>query len=196
MRSGQNCHSSGGASVRCSKERLRVKNVSAVTVKTHTMTVTISWELYSGAPHKPSSIRVWCFNQHVGFILWVNNGTLAQISVGDLLSSTSFDCCVSAIYYGYFEPEEQCTSTDSMLPSDLFTIPTPNQTLNQTFTTPTSTQMNSSMIPGSKKVVSNNLNMRVSIIGGVMGSIIIILLLLLAICGGALLFLLRMITKR
>ena len=196
MRSGRNCWSAG---VRCSEERLRVKNVSAVTVNTtHTVTVTISWALYSGAPHKPSSIRVWCFNQHVGFILWVNNGTLAQISVGDLLSSTSFECCVSAIYYynGYFESEGQCTSTDSMLPSDLFTTPAPNRTLNQPFTTPTSTQMNFSMIPGSEKVVGNNLNMRVSIIGGVLGSIIAVLLLLLAICGGALLFLLRSRSKR
>ena len=67
--SGRNCRNGGGASVRCSEERLRVKNVGAVTVNTttHTQTVTISWELYSGALHKPNSFRVWCFNQYVEF---------------------------------------------------------------------------------------------------------------------------------
>ena len=63
-------------------------------------------------------------------------------------------------------------------------------TLNQPVTIPSSIQMISASI-GSEKVIGSDLNMRASIIGGVLGSIIIILLLLLAMCGGALLFLLR-----
>ena len=111
------CHYGGYAGVKCSEEHLRAQNVSAATVNTTTHTVMISWELYSGAPHKPSSFRVECFiNQlHKEFNLWVNNGTLTQISVGDLLSSTFFACCVSAIYYGYYETRRRCTLTDSML---------------------------------------------------------------------------------
>ena len=124
-----------------------------------------------------------------------NNGTLLQIlNIGDLLSSTSSTCCVSAnYYYGYYETEGRCNSTDSL--SD-FTTPAPNLpvTLNESFTAPTSTHVNSSMMPASvesKSIVVSDINMQASIIGGVVGSIIIILLLLLAICGGVLLFLLR-----
>ena len=86
---------------------------------------------------------------------------------------------------------QRCTVADSdMLLQDFFTVPTPNQIPNQSVTTPSSTQMISASI-GSEEVVSSDLNMRASIVGGVLGSIIIILLLLLAMCGGALLFLLR-----
>jgi hypothetical protein len=121
--------------------------------------------------------------------LSVNNGSLTQVNIGDLLSSTTFACCVSAIYYhGYYEAERKCTSTDSDMLLDLITIPAPNQTV----TTPNSTQtIPTSESIGSEKAVSSDLNMRESIIGGVLGSIIIILLLLLAVCGVALLFLVR-----
>ena len=192
-----NCHSGRyHAAVKCSEKRLRVQNVSVATVNTTAPTIMITWELYSGAPYKPSSFKVECFNRRKEFSLWVNNGTLAQyrISVGDLLSSTFLACCVSAIYYGYYETKRQCTSTDSLL--DQFTTPAPNLavTLNVSFTTPTSTHVNSSMMPasvGSENSVIGDKNMKASIISGVLGSIIIILLLLLAICGGVLLFLLR-----
>ena len=123
-----------------------------------------------------------------------NNGTLLQINIEDLLSSTSFTCGVSAnYYYGYYETEERCNSPDSL--SD-FTTPAPNLpvTLNKSFIAPTSTHVNSSMMPASvesKSIVVSDINMQASIIGGVLGSIIIILLLLLAICGGVLLVLLR-----
>ena len=128
--------------------------------------------------------------------LSVNNGTLTQINVGDLLSSTSFACCVSAIYYyGYYEAERRCASTDS----DLFVTPAPNQTSNQPFTMNSTSLISASV--GSEKVVSSDLNMKASIIGGVLGSIIAVLLLLLVICGGIMLCLLRsnfkgVITKR
>ena len=146
-------------------------------------TVLISGELYSNASHRPSSFRVECSNQQRSMELSVNNGTLTQINIGDLLSSISFDCCVSAIYYGNYETERRCTSTEM----DLFTIPAHDQTLNQPLTTPTSTQSNSSKVPASDIFVSSDLNIRASIIiGGVLGSIIVILLLLLAICGGVL----------
>ena len=187
-----NCCSGGyPAAVECSEKRLRVQNVSVATVNTTAPTIVISWELYSGAPYKPSSFRVKFFNRHKEYS-WVNNGTLThyQISVGDLLSSTFFACCVSAIYYQYYETESRCTSTDSL--SDLFTTSAPNLTitLNKSFTAPTSTHVNSSMMSASKNIVVSDINMQASITGGVFGSIIIILLLLLAVCGGLLLFLL------
>ena len=133
------------------------------------------------------------YNQRaILFSLLVYNETLTHASVGGDLSSVSFACCVSVVYYyGDYEAERKCTSTDSdMLPLDLFNTPAPNQTSNQPVTTPSSTQMMPTSI-GSEKVISSDLNMRASIIGGVLGSIIIVLLLLLAICTGALLFLLQ-----
>ena len=193
--SGYYCHYSGFAGVNCSEERLRAQNVSTTTVNSSNHTVMISWELYSGVPHKPSSFRVECYNRRgaIEFSLLVYNETLTHVSVGGIVSSVSFACCVSVVYYyGDYEAERKCTSTDSdiILPLDLFNVPAPNQTSNQPVTTPSSTQMMPASI-GSEKVINGDLNTRASIIGGVLGSIIIILLLLLAMCGGALLFLLR-----
>ena len=186
IRSGDNsdCDYAG---VRCNGERLRAQNVnvSATTVNT-TQNVMVSWELYGNAPHEPSSLRVRCYNQQraIEFSLWMNNETLTHVSVGGVLSSVSFACCVSITYYyyrGYYEAERKCASTNMLLP-DSYIISGP-------VTTPSSTQM----IPASigSENISSDLNMRASIVGGVLGSIIIILLLLLAMCGGALLFLLR-----
>jgi hypothetical protein len=177
------------AGVGCNGERLRVQNINVSAATTYT--AMISWELYSGVvPHKPSSFRIRCYNQQcaIEFSLWVNNVTLTHASVGGIISSVSFGCCVSIIYYYreyYYEAERKCASSDSdMLLPDLFTTPAPNQTV----TTPSSTQMIAASISRSEKAVSSDLNMRASIIGGVLGSIIIILLLLLAVCGVALLF--------
>ena len=196
----RNCEHGRGAGVKCNGERLRVKNVniSAATVNSTIHTVMISWELYSGVPHEPSSLRIACYNQRaIEFSLLVYNETLTRVSVGGVLSSVSFVCCVSVrytVYYyrGYqYEAEGKCASTDSnMLLPDSYITSAPNQTSNQSVTTPSSTQMMPASI-GSEKVVGSDLNMRASIVGGVLGSIIIILLLLLAMCGGALLFLLR-----
>jgi hypothetical protein len=163
-----NCHRGGGAGVSCSGERLRVKNVSAATVSStaHTVTVMISWQLYSGVPHKPISFRVECYNRQrvVEFHLWVikNNETLTQTTVGNLPSATPFSCCVSAIYYDDYGTEKRC------------------QTSNQTFIT-----MN-----------SESSSMSETVIGGVLGSIIAILLLLLVVCGGALLYLLYLLRSK
>ena len=187
---GYKCHYYSG--VQCSEERLRVQNVNTAPVNSSNHTVMISWELYSDAPHEPTSFRVWCYNQQrvIEFSLWVSNETLTHVSVGGIVSSVSFACCVSFTYYYlgyYYEAEGKCASTDSnMLLPDSYVTPDPNQPV----PTPSSTQMVPASI-GSEEVVGSDLNMRASIIGGVLGSIIIILLLLLAICGGALLFLLR-----
>ena len=203
LRSGDNSDCDYAA-VRCNGERLRVQNVniSAATVNStiHTVMIILSWELYSGVPHDPSSLRIECYNQRaiIEFSLLVYNETLTHISVGGVLSSVSFSCCVSVAYNYrgyYYEAERKCASTDpEMLFPDVYTNSesAPNQNLisNQPFTTPSSTQMMPPSI-GSEEIVSSDLNMRASIVGGVLGSIIIILLLLLAMCGGALLFLLR-----
>ena len=186
------------AFVRCREEWLRVKNVSSATVSVQEYnamyTVLIFWELYCNASHSPTSFTVVCFNQQHKTELLTNNGTLMQISVGGLLShhAAAYTCCVSPIYYnGHYSAERKCTLTDSeMLSSDSF------------MTLATSTEINSFVISASTGMdvfVSNDLNMRVTIIGGVLGFTISILLLLLVICGGALLCLLRsrhMIPKR
>lgn len=81
-----NCRFGGGAEVRCRDEQLQIKNVSATKVTTDALvqTVLVSWELYSGALHNPSSFRVHCFShdqQHC-LQLFVNNGTLTWINIG------------------------------------------------------------------------------------------------------------------
>ncbi len=132
------------AGVNCSEERLRVQNVSTVTDNSTNHTVMISWELYSGVPHRPSSLRVRCYQQHaISFRLWVYNETLTHVSVGGIVSSVSSACCVSVVYYyGYYEAERKCASTDSeILLPDLLTTSAPNQTSNQSVTTLNSTQM-------------------------------------------------------
>ena len=172
---GRYCRYGGGASVRCRDEQLRVQNVSAATVNTTTHTVMISWELNNGAPHQPNSFKVECFSQqHTEFSLSVNNGTVMQISIGGLMFSTSYSCCVSARYY--YDTERRCSSMDS-LPPEAVTSPASNKT----FTTPASAD---------SEFVSSDFNMKTNVIGGVLGSIIVILLILLAICGGALLYIL------
>ena len=189
------CSDCDYAAVRCNGERLRAQNVNVTVNNSTTHTAMISWELHSDAPHEPTSFRVRCYyynNQQraIEFSLWVSNETLTHVSVGGILSSVSFACCVSFTYYYlgyYYEAEGKCASTDSnMLLPDSYITPDPNQSA----TTPSSTQMMPASI-GSEKVISSDLNMRANIIGGVLGSIIIILLLLLAMCGGTLLFLLR-----
>ena len=192
------CRNGGDAGVRCKDKWLQVKNITAATIQASYNNITrqnilLSWELYNNASYTPNSFSVECVNQqHHNMQLSVNNGTLTHVNIGDIFSSTIFVCCVSAIYYhGHYATEQRCTAADSdILLQDLFTTPAPNRTLNQPATTPSTTQMMPASI-GSEKVVDIDLNMRASIVGGVLGSIIIILLLLLAMCGGALLFLLR-----
>ena len=201
-RDGYFCSIAGDAGVRCREEELRVKSVSASESATQSysnytkQSVMISWELYSTSSHRPSSFRVECFDlihQH-HMELSLNNGTLLQINMGDLLSSTSFACCVSAIFYEKYETERRCYATSSELLPDLVTSLTPNQTLNQVFMTYTLTHSTipSSIGSDSEKVCQcSDLNVRTTpsvIIGGVLGPIILVLLILLVIlCGRALL---------
>ena len=147
---GFRCSYGGNAGVKCREEELRVKNVS---IDTTTHAISISWDLYSSElQHEPSSLRVWCFNrQRVEFSLWLNNETLTEMTLGNIFISTPFACCILTIYYGYYETERRCNSTDSL--SNLFTTPAPNLTVtlkfNESFTTPTSTHVNSSTMPAS-----------------------------------------------
>ena len=66
--------------VQCSEERLRVQNISTATVNSSNHTVMISWELYSGVPHEPSSLRIECHNQRgIEFRSWVYSKTLTHV---------------------------------------------------------------------------------------------------------------------
>ena len=148
---GFRCSYGGNAGVKCREEELRVKNVS---VDTTTHAILISWDLYSGELQpEPSSLRVWCFNQQrVEFSLWLNNETLAEMTLGNIFISAPFACCILTIYYGYYETERRCNSTNSL--SDLFTSPAPNLTVtlklfNESFTAPISTHVNLSTMPAS-----------------------------------------------
>ena len=148
-------------------------NVLNVDIPYNTMhSVVVTWEYYrhnDTLPHL-TSFQIQCSSeQHYVYTeLSVNNETY-RISIGGLLPFTSYNCCVSAIYYlhsyhNIIITDTQCTSIE-----------------NATVT---------SAVP-TEAFINSDSNMRANIIGGVLGFIIVILVLLLAICGGALLYLLR-----
>ena len=107
----------------------------------------------------------------------MNKGTF-KINVGGLLPFASYNCCVSAIYYGYndyYTAESRCNAAliEAMA---LSTNAAPTEM-------PTSDSLQLSS--------ASNMTAKVVTVGGVLGFIIVILVLLLAICGGALLYILR-----
>ena len=182
------CRNNRVATVRCREDGLRVKNVNvAINTPHYTIhCVLVTWELHNVIAHQPSSFLVQCFNELYYLKFSVNNETFISFSVNSSLPSLSYICCVSAIYYGYYTAERRCYNTLSeTLISGSFTSPSSTEMLqSDSFTSPASNELD--------KFVSSDLNnMRASIIGGVLGSIIVILLLLLAMCGGALLYLLQ-----
>ena len=97
------CEHGGGAGVRC--RAFKNVNVATVNIPYNTMhSVVVTWEYYrhnNTLPY-PTSFQVQCSSeQHYVYTnLSVNNETF-RISIGGLLPFTSYNCCVSAIYYGY-----------------------------------------------------------------------------------------------
>ena len=172
------CNSGNDAGVICRA----FKNVNTtINVSSDTMrSVLVTWEYHrhNGTSRQLTSFKVECSSELHGHYtrFSVSNSTF-RINVGGLFPFASYNCCISAIYYGhylgpylipnygYYTAESRCTLLEAM-------------------TNAVSTEM-------VKPLSSVDSNMRANIISGVLGFIITILVLLLAICGGALLYLLR-----
>ena len=158
------CTLSGVASVRCRAFK---------TVYNTADSVLVTWEhhRHNSTSRQPSSFKVKCSNVQHNISTTLSSVGMSRISIGGLQPFTSYNCCVSAKYYGYWRysygsyyAEERCTSIEAMAASTEMSMPLQ---------------------------LSSDSNIRTNIIGGVLGFIIVILLLLLAVCGGLLIYLLR-----
>ena len=105
------CHDHD-AGVKCRDEQ-RVENVDACIVNilvpstSKAYTVLVTWE-QKLTVEEPTSLKVECSNEQHRIMITVSNKTL-NTQLGGLLSS-SYNCCVSAVYPLY-EAKEICTST-------------------------------------------------------------------------------------
>ena len=190
-----NCESGGGAGVSCRNSQLNVQNVGVTLVNTSCpgttyATAAISWELQNMKYH-PNSFSVQCFIRQHRIEVSIDNNNTFVAQLGGLFSSAIYYvCCVSAVY-GSYVADGMCAilpfqPTNMTLESSLLAITTPSETLQDFASDPAISLITQTSTSDSK------FNERLSIVGGVLGSIVIVLVILLAFCGGALLFLLRL----
>ena len=184
------------AAVRC--RAFKYVNVTVNRPQDTVYSVLITWEYHrhnnTSRRRQLTNFEVECLSkQHYISYLSANNNTF-RASIGGLIPFTSYNCCVSSMYYAhgylgasyvmeYYTAEKRCILVTAM--DSLTTVTVDAVT---TVTPPTEI-----VIPPQQSGDSNmkNNDMRVNIIGGALGFVIVILLLLLAICGGALIYLLR-----
>ena len=77
-----------------------------------THNVLITWEL----TNEPQSFEVECFNEKHRITTLINNGSFRSINLEGLHPSTSYTCCVLAIYE-FYEAKRICNITET---PDLF----------------------------------------------------------------------------
>ena len=98
------CHHSEEAGVKCNRDEDIMKNISASlqlsTPCISAYTALITWASQNTTQYQPSSYKVECFNRQHHIKMLVNNITFS-IELFGLLPSTSYNCCVSAIYESY-----------------------------------------------------------------------------------------------
>ena len=119
------CQSGGGAGVRCKA----INNIEfSATVNN---SVLVTWEYNSITSHQPISFDIHC-NGRRRYNIPVSNGTsrLSDI-VGELLTNTSYDCCILAKYARPGRTEISCVSIRS---EDLLPPTTISDTNNMTAT--------------------------------------------------------------
>ena len=223
----RNCVHSEDAGVRCSGcvdsflfsesiTNLSVNIINNIMQGINLYTALISWKFHNISQYQPNSFQVECFSHqhHYSIRTSVNYMTLSTHLVG-LIPSTSYNCCVSAVYEVYTTrgvciemttiqpPTSQPNKTPMIQPSgtdptveagDISTIkPNESPTVEsgdnistiQLSESPTVIQLNTCKTQGSTSRASANT------IGGILGCIIAILLILLAISGAVLVYLLR-----
>ena len=143
--------------------------VSIQGISLYTVLVTWKWQNNSVIQYQLNSFQIECFSDRHRIEMSVNSTTFSIELLG-LLPSTSYNCCVSAVY-GLYMARGVCTETttitDIPLASEIPTVTMAHETL----------RASSSAAD--------------TIIGGVLGFIIIILLILLAVSVAALVYLLH-----
>ena len=208
-----NCYYTAG--VRCAgspdSSVQSVKNVMNVSVNVTSIisiqgiklyTVLITWKLQN-ISYQPSMYEVECLSNQHRIVMSVNSTTTSIQLVG-LLSTTSYNCCVSAVYGSYtaravcteivtIQPPTSDSETPSMLPSSGSTVkPESVSTIEPSSESPT-VQLNTCKCEtqGSSSRALNS-DRSADTIGGVLGFIIAILFILLALSGATIVYLLRL----
>ncbi len=195
-----NCDHGKDAGVRCAGESLllsnRVMNVSINNITNintrgiNLYTVLISWKWQNNSTqNQPNSFQIECFSSQLMHRVGMSvNTTTFSIELLGLLSSTSYNCCVSVVY-GSQTARAFCTEIATIQPpiSETPTMqPIGGPTVKPEGVNPSTCQtLESSSISSSSA----------DTIGGVLGSIIAVLLILLAVSGAALVYLLRLKCK-
>ncbi len=175
------CNHGEDAGVRCAGEfslfsncygimNVSINNITIIS--THGIdlyTIFITWKRQNNSviiQNQPNSFQIECFSDQHHLGMSVNSATYSVELVG-LLPSTSYNCCVSAVY-GSYTARAVCT--------EMVTIQPPTGQ-------PSETPVDNSRVLSSSSVDT---------IGGVLGFIIAILLILLVLSGAALVYLLRL----
>ena len=159
----ENCGHSEDAGVSCILNRVD-GTLSAtpwpvnVLNTTYSAIVLLTWEQSSVAGDRPSSFRAECKSQFHSSSMTLSNMNDQSFTtpLGGLLPSTSYNCCVSAVYDTMHMSEGACMLVETTQPSETESVAT-------------------SFFPNS--------GMQPLVIGGVLGFVIIVLLILLAIMG-------------
>ena len=101
------CSSDGGAGVKCSIDD-RLKNITITTTSTTgtVYTALITWEIRG---NDPRFYEAECFNDKHRVSGTVNNVTVHATNLEGLHPTTSYTCCVLAIY-GYYEAKRICAT--------------------------------------------------------------------------------------
>ena len=185
-----NCNHVEDAGVKCSEEEERLLHISVDVINVHT--VSINWELQNITSRQPNSYKAECFGEAHHIEMSVNNTTF-NLQLMGLLPSTSYNCCVSAVYESYvYTPKGACVeATTTIQPSESTYTEINSSTSSSADTTPESNSTASNSADTTPESTFRTSSSADTIIGGVLGFIIALLIILLAIAGAALVYLLR-----
>ena len=155
------CDHTRDASVRCRDDQGEVKTISA-TIINLVNTIMISWELgNSTQAGVPIMFKIECFSEKHSIVISVSNQT-STVSLGGLLPSISYNCCVSVVYELY-TARRICTEIET----------TSTKIITVTVSESTTTM---------EEIASESSN-STNVIGGVLGFIMAVLLVLLILSG-------------
>ena len=162
-----NCDHGEDAGVKCNNETL-IHSVNASMVNslnTMNLSTFITWERSSRTNEDVTSYKVECYSEDHSAAVTVNKET-QNVTLAGLLPSTSYSCCVSAIYHHIYTAKGTCAVVST---SDSGVATTEFEALDSSIIASPST----------------------SVVGGVLGFIILLLLVLLIISVVALVCVLR-----
>ena len=149
----------------------------------YTVKVFLTWEQRSNSQEQNihSSFRVECTNRFHSVAVSVISNQSFTTPIGGLLPSTSYNCCVSALYENGYTGEGTCAHIETHTSTTIDVLPLAS-------TTPLVPQgVTTTPFPLICDSASNTAATQSQIIGGVLGFIIILLLVLLGIALGCVL---------